>query len=176
MPYPCTEQWFHHVAQTAAEDVCFDELAADPGSPRPVRMPPDCLQAILTAGRCFAWEVVPELWAVVVVVVVVAEDVDEKGEPEHSEFGAGISWSSAIAAGVIAGRVDRSWAFDEAQPQEQLGWDQHPEWGENRPSIARPLAKPPLDLLLCLGLLPRAPAEPRGISTICVLLAPESVV
>lgn len=73
-----------------------------------------------------------------------------------------------IAAGVIEGKVDRSWAFDEALPQEQLGWDQHLEWGENRPSSALLLAMPPLDLLLCLGPLPRVPVKPRGISTICI--------
>lgn len=78
-----------------------------------------------------------------------------------------------IAAGVIEGRVDRSWAFDEARPQEHLGCDQHLEWEENCPSSALLLAMPPFDLLLCLEPLPRVPVKPRGISTICTfLLAP----
>lgn len=69
---------------------------------------------------------------------------------------------------MIAGTVDRSWAFDEARRQEQLGWVRRPGWGDNRPSSALPLAMPPLGLLLCLGLLLRVPAEPRGTSTTCV--------
>lgn len=104
LSYSCTEQSLHHAVQTAAEDVRFDELAADPGSPRPEGMLLGCLQAILIIGRCFAWAIVPAVWAVAVVVVAVAvvvavvvaaaaaaEDVDEKGAAGHSQFGAGIS-------------------------------------------------------------------------------------
>lgn len=104
LSYSCTEQSLHHAVQTAAEDVCFDELAADPGSPRLEGMLLSCLQAILIIGRCFAWVIVPAVWAVAVVVVAVAvvvavvvaaaaaaEDVDERGAAGHSQFGAGIS-------------------------------------------------------------------------------------